>query len=157
MTFIASMIGVAVAIVSLIWAIRTSREQHQLQTRVVDLEEAKAKEMQDLKRKAVLRARVDSDIELVGDISLPIRHLFIENRGLAGAHDISVTINDTAFSEFSDFFLSRSPEIREVGPQSSFRYPFIVSTSTPPLPWKVSVTWADDSGEAGSYQTTLSY
>jgi hypothetical protein len=117
------------------------------QKRQVEIEEIRERDRQQEMRKADLVARLVHN----GERTL----LVIENKGPAEAREILVLLNGRMLSEYQGF-VRRQPEIRRVGPYSSFHY-LMVLTMGMDLSFEINITWVDDSGEDGRYSTILTY
>ena len=138
--FFISLISVFVAATAMYTSWKTQKRQ-------VEIEEIREKDRQKEMRKADLVARlVDDDGR---------RLLVIENKGPAEAREIVILLNDRTLSEYQGF-VRQQPEIRRVGPYSSFHY-LMVLTMGMDLSFEITITWTDDSGENGRYSTTLTY
>jgi hypothetical protein len=138
--FIISLISVFVAAAAMYTSWKTQKRQ-------VEIEEIREKDRQKEMRKADLVAR------LVNDDNREL--LVIENKGPAEAREIVVLLNSRQLSEYQGF-IRRQPEIRRVGPYSSFHY-LMVLTMGMDLSFEITIKWVDDSDEPGLYQTTLTY
>jgi hypothetical protein len=138
--FIISLVSILIAAGAMFTSWRTQKRQ-------VEIEEIREKDRIKAMRKADLVAR------LVDDDRWDL--LVIENKGSAEAREIVILINGRPLSEYEGFVDSHS-EIRRVGPYSSFHYPMVLTMSMNPS-FELTITWVDDSGETGLYQSTLTY
>jgi len=80
--------------------------------------------------------------------------LRIENKSAIEARDITVLLDGKPILEHPAVPQGIGGEIRQVGPWSYFQYVLAISFQTHP-PFEVNITWTDDSGEPGSYRTTI--
>lgn len=80
--------------------------------------------------------------------------LRIENKSAIEARDITVLLDGKPILEHPAIPQGIGGEIRQVGPWSYFQYLLAISFQTHP-PFEVNITWTDDSGEPGSYRTTV--
>jgi len=143
--FVLSLVSLVIAIVAILTSWKT-------QKRIVEIEEAREKDRLNDMLKADLIAR------LVRDGTDRYNRLIIDNRGPAEAREISIQVNDRPLSEFPAF-MSNQPEIRRVGPYSSFHYLMAFSAGLDPRVYspEITINWTDDSGGPGTYQTILTY
>jgi len=144
----------AIAAIVSIWAILAARSANKrsndTQERLVKIEESREQD----KKKARLVAQIVN--EVVGQKAHQTikKHLLqIENKGLAEARDIQLILDEKPVLEHPAIVKDQK-EIIQIGPQSHFDY-LIVYCSNTPRPEKVEITWMDDSGEPGRYQTSL--
>lgn len=140
--FIISLLSIFIAAGAMFTSWRTQKRQ-------VEIEEAREKDRLKEMRKADLMARLAKDGR---DL------LIIENKGSAEAREISIKLNGRSLSEFP-VFMRNQPEIRRVGPYSSFHYQMAFCGGLEQMVYtpEITINWTDDSGEPGAYQTTLTY
>jgi hypothetical protein len=138
--FMLSIFSIGVAGVAMYTSWKTQKRQ-------VEIEEIREMDRQKEMRKANLVAR------LVDDNGRNL--LVVENKGPAEARDIVILPNGKPLSEYEGF-VGDQPEIRKVGPYSSFHYLMVLTSGMNPS-FEIAITWIDDSGVAGLYQTTLTY
>jgi hypothetical protein len=79
-------------------------------------------------------------------------YLEVENKGLAPARDISITLDGAPLFEHAAMMKDQE-EVTSVGGFSSFRYELYHPSC--PHPRSVTIAWTDESGEPGHYKTTL--
>jgi hypothetical protein len=139
-TSVLSLISIVVASIAMYTSWRT-------QKRLVEIEEVRERDRQKEMRKADLAARLKDDDSR--DL------LVIENKGPAEAREIVILLNGKPLSEYEGF-VGDQKEIRKVGPYSSFHYLMVLCCGME-LSFEITITWKDDSGEPGLYQTTLTY
>lgn len=125
------------------------------QNRLVDIEDAREKDRLAEKQKANLTAIIKMEELRRSGTSRIIRkcYLVVENKGLNEARNIKIVLDDTPLMEHPGILNTQS-EIKQVGPESSFRYELAV-TGGSNVPSRAEITWEDDSGEPGKYSTTL--
>jgi hypothetical protein len=100
---------------------------------------------------ALLRSFMDKDFGSSGRV----RHLLvIENLGLGEANDIKVLLDDVPVMEHNAV-VALQGEITQVGPQSRCHYLLSITMGSP-IPSKVSMTWLNESGETGHFNSMLS-
>ena len=100
---------------------------------------------------ARLRAYMDKDFDSSGRV----RHLLVlENLGMGEANEIEVMLDEVAVMEHNSV-VALQGEIKQIGPQSQCHY-LLSLTMGSPIPSKISVTWINESGEPGRYNSTLS-
>jgi hypothetical protein len=89
------------------------------------------------------------------DSSGRVRHLLVlENLGMGEANEIEVVLDEVAVMEHNSV-VALQGEIKQIGPQSQCHY-LLSLTMGSPIPSKISVTWINESGEPGRYNSTLS-
>ena len=124
------------------------------QTRLVKIEEAREEDRIYQSKKARLVAHIHKEVENQRMHNTMWKNMLrIENKGLCEARDIKLALDDKPVMEHRAILKSQS-EVTQIGPQSHFDYPLILTLATVP-PSKAEITWTDDSGEPGSYKTTL--
>ncbi|NIA15989.1 MAG: hypothetical protein GWP08_18145 [Nitrospiraceae bacterium] len=145
-------------------AIDAQRQATEAQNRIVEIEEAREKDRSLAKKKALLVASLIR--EQTGQVrrhSAPRTRdlLRIENRGDGSAHNIVVIVDNKpvlkhpAIGHTSVRHVNPE-EITKIGPQpSQFQYLLALSRECVP-PFDVRITWDDDSGEPGEYETVVS-
>lgn len=147
---IASVLSVGALIISaLAW--RSSRKTER---QFLEIETARERDRLSKARKAFLMARMTREERLRGGAGLQsVFYLVIENRGEAEARDIRLRLDGRPFREhcagLADF---KDPQ--RLGPGSPLRYQLALAFECVP-PFNLELSWRDDSGEPGSYQTTL--
>ena len=137
---ILSVISIGIAGIAIYTSWRTKKRQ-------VEIEEIRERDRQKEMRKADLVARLKDDNGR--DL------LVIENKGPAEAREIAILLNGKPLSEYQGFVRDQT-EIRKVGPYSSFHYLMALCFGME-ISFEITITWNDDSGEPGLYQTTLTY
>ena len=140
-------LGVSVGSAAVAWL--AYRRSSKTEARLLVIEESRERDRILEARKAVLVARITREPS-----NRPIAlYLEVENKGLAPAHDICITLDGgTLFGHPA--VVKTGEEVTHVWPQSAFRYR-LAPHSSAPLPRGISLTWSDDSGEPGKYETTL--
>jgi hypothetical protein len=79
--------------------------------------------------------------------------LVIENRGEATARQVRGSLDGTRFREHRVWW-EDPPDDLQLKPGSAVRFVLAISNECPP-PFELDLTWTDDSGQPGHYQTTL--
>lgn len=151
----AALAAFAVSIVSIgvsIWALVIS---HRTQRRSLEIEEARETDRLHLQKRARLVAGIRKDIVSRGRRSGEQHMLLVENTGEAEAREIVLTMDGQSVLEHPAIYRGQN-EVRQVGPQSSFRYILSLTTQVRP-PFDVEMTWTDDSGMPGQYRTTVTF
>jgi len=138
--FMLSVFSIVIAVIAIYTSWKTQKRQ-------VEIEEIREKDRQREMRKADLIARLANNDGR--------RLLVIENNGPAEAREIVILLNGRSLSEYQGY-VRRQPEIRRVGPYSSFHY-LMALTMGMDISFEITIKWVDDSDEAGLYQTTLTY
>ncbi len=150
-SLIISIIAAVISAIAIGVSVWTHNRNHKLQIRIVALEEAREKDRLAEKQKANLTAKITKE-ELRRSSTSRIHwqyHLVVENKGLSEARDIRIWLDGKQVSDHPAFVKGQE-EIFIVGPQSQFRYHIVA-----PFPSGVAIAWADDSGETGSYRSSL--
>ena len=151
MSTVIAWVSLAVSVGVAVWV---HRRQHGLQARMVALEEAREKDRLLEQTKARLTAQLESEVLAQRRHESPRRHfLRIENKGLSEARDIDVVLDGNPVLEHPAVPRGQ-PEVRQVGSLSGFNY-LLAPPFKNPFPRVAEITWSDDSGEPGSYRTTL--
>ena len=155
LSLIISIIAAVISAIAIVVSIWTHNRNHKLQARIVALEEAREKDRLAEKNKANLTAEITTkESPRSGSIRIDRKcYLKIENKGLSEARKIELVLDDKAVMEHPAILKTQS-EIKQVGPESSFRYELAV-TGSPNVPSHAEMTWEDDSAEPGEYSTTL--
>lgn len=127
----------------------------QIEKKQLDIEQAREKDRLAEKQKANLTAKIVSEPlrSVTGHKQITQHLLRIDNTGHAQAHNIKVLLDGKSLLEHPAI-LKNEKEIRQVGPNSQFQY-VLATTMQARLPSDLRIKWSDDSGEPGSYRTTL--
>ena len=154
MSLWATTIPIVVSAGALAVAVWTHRRQHRLQERMVALEDAREKDRIVAMGKALLTAHVVSEVIAHRRTGSALRHfLRIDNKGPAEARDIKVLLDGKPIMEHPAV-VQRQEEVLQIGPKSHFDYLLALSLQAN-APRQAEMSWSDDSGEPGSYRTTL--
>ena len=146
----AALAAVAVSFVSVVVSLIALRKSSTTQRRLLEIEEKREHDRVSETRRARFVARI---VREPGQNRTPNFYLEIENLGQSPAHDIDVSLDGAPVLKHPTM-LQRTEEVQQVGPQSSFRY-MLAPHSSARLPQSIQIAWADDSGERGKYETTL--
>lgn len=114
------------------------------------LKRREEKEKQEEKKKAKIK------VSLVDGFDSKLRkrkHLYIKNEGKATANNIKIEIIDNGESLSIPTFMDVP---RMLAPGSDSSVPLMIALGTPPLPWRVRVSWDDDYKIGNSYETEIS-
>jgi hypothetical protein len=150
-----SILSLLVSVIAIGVSVWTHNRSHKLQKRIVFLEEEREKDRQVEKEKAYLTAKIEKE-ELPHYGTSPIKwryFLVIENKGLSEARNIELLLKDQAVVG-NRLLQNVQKEVNQIGPHSYIRYEFSNGFMRE-LPLPTRITWYDDSGESGKYQTTL--
>lgn len=139
---ILSLIAVVVSVVACITSWRT-------QKRLVVVEESRERDRLKHARKAKLRAELVH--ELHGRSSG--EKLRIYNDGDSEAREMVLILDGKPIREHPAVVDIES-EVNRVSPHSHVQYLVALTRGTYP-PWDLQVAWVDDSGESGTYRTTI--
>ena len=152
---IITVISVVVAIVFGIRNHRLGKQNSDLQKRLLALEESRENDRIRERAKASLVADT-----LRGDGSGPAWRLEVENKGRAEAREITVLLDGQAILNHPGVERATrqglNDELRHLPSGARFRYVLAPTRQCRP-PWELHITWTDDSGEPGAYQTTLTF
>jgi len=152
---IISILSLLVSVIAIGVSIWTHNRSHNLQKRIVFLEEEREKDRQVEKGKANLTAKIEKE-ELSRSGTSRIHRIYflvIENKVLSEARNIELLLKDHAILG-NHLLQNVQKEVDQIGPHSYIRYEFS-SGFMRELPLPIRITWNDDSGESGKYQTTL--
>ncbi len=122
------------------------KEQTEMQKRITQIEEAREQNRVIQSRKANLKAELQK-------VKRNSYHLVIENSGQGTARNVKATLDGKPISDHPAI-ASGQKEIRLIGPGSKISYIASITFECSP-PFEFKVTWEDDSGEPGKYETTL--
>lgn len=127
------------------------KEQTEMQKRITQIEEAREQDRAIQSRKANLKAELRKD-------ERNNYRLVIKNSGQGTARNVKATLDGKPISEHPAILFDK--ETKEdaliIGPHSGISYIICITKdpgTSPPFEFKV--TWEDDSGEPGEYETTL--
>jgi len=148
----AALAAVAVSVISVVVSVIALRKSSRTQRRLLEIEERREQDRLSETRKARFVARIVSEEPSPGRKTKNF-YLEIENLGQSPAHDIDASLDDGPVLDHPTM-LQRTKAVRQVGPQSSFRY-MLAPHSSARLPQSIKIAWQDDSGEPGHYETTL--
>lgn len=141
-----------VSVVALLYAQKSQRKAHELDERMLAIEEGRDLE----KRKASLMAQIATKHTpplSKHDRGIIQYHLVIENKGEAEASDIEVTL-DGSPCRAHPCIAKRSEVPNVLGPRTPFPI-VLVPTATNPFPKRISIKWNDASETPGSYESDL--
>jgi len=124
------------------------KEQTEMQKRITQIEEAREQDRVIQSRKANLKAELRKNKK-------NSYHLVIKNSGQGKACNVKATLNGKPILEHPAI-ASGQQEIKSIGPDSEISYITGLSSGCSP-PFEFKVTWEDDSGEPGKYETTLTF
>jgi len=153
---VASFLSLVAVYVS-VWAIRTSKnsqkEQADIQRRLVDIEEARDRKEEREKGTADLIAEFVRT-ERANQSVAPHDFLRISNLGKGTARDIQILMNGESIFDLP--FFSVNEPLNYLGRHSSFDYTWSLPRDGPRPPYKIDITWTDDTG-TGAYQSELTF
>ena len=133
-------------------SIAAARRSISAQKRLLEIEEQREQDRVSVTRKARFVARIAREGPRPGRKTRDY-YLEIENLGQSSAHGIEISLDNGPLLDHPTI-QEKTEEVRQVGPQSSFRYILAPTQSTRP-PQRITIAWDDDSGERGHYETTL--
>lgn len=143
-----ALIAVVIAALALYSSWRTGKQSNDLQRRLVQIEQSREHAQIKQSLQAVLRAGLRN----YGPES---RRLFIRNSGQGTARNVKVTLDGKSIPEHPAVARDKQ-EASLIGPDSEISYLLPLTYDRLP-PIKFSVTWDDDSGEPGQYNTILTF
>ena len=142
-------LALIISVIALLISRRAQRQQGVLQQQLLEIEQARDRSRQLEACKARLRAEI-----ITVSLGMERQHrLEIRNDGEVEAREIKAWLEDIPIVNHPRI-LREATEITEIGPSSLARYILVKSFQNGP-PWRFRVTWQDDSGTPGEYQTTL--
>ncbi len=122
------------------------KEQTEMQKRITQIEESRERERAIQSKKACLKAELR-------EVKPNNHRLFIENSGQGTARNVKATLDGKPI--FRHPVIDRDQQvITLIGSHSKISYMADIKLGRRP-PFKFKVTWEDDSGEPGEYETTL--
>jgi hypothetical protein len=151
MSIALSIIAIIISAGSLLFAIWSFCKSHSVEKRQLEIEEARESE----KKKANLTARIidEQTARRTGDRIFHKYFLLVENKGYSEARNIILLLGGKSVLE-SPVIQENKEEIKQVGPQSPIKYE-LSNGYRSHLPLQVVISWEDDSGIKGNYNTTL--
>lgn len=154
MSDITSWVGLVIAAASLVVAIiaiiksgRAQKEANAVQRRVVEIEEQRERDRQAESTQAQVRAELRK-------VERSYR-LHLVNNGAVEANNIRVEIDDIPLADHS-VSVESDPMPDLVGPKSEISC-FLGLTMSCVPPFKIKVTWDDESGTDRTYCSTLTW
>lgn len=122
------------------------KEQTEMQKRITQIEESRERERAIQSKKACLKAELRKN-------KRGSYRLVIKNSGQGTARNVKATLDGKPILEHPAINPGQQ-EITLIGPYSEISYIARITFGCRP-PFKFKVTWEDDSGEPGEYETTL--
>lgn len=122
------------------------KEQTEMQKRITQIEESRERERAIQSKKACLKAELR-------EVKPNNHRLFIENSGQGTARNVKATLDGMPILNHPIIAYGQQ-EIILIGSYSEIWYKTGDMRYYSP-PFKFKVTWEDDSGEPGEYETTL--
>ena len=122
------------------------KEQTEMQKRITQLEESRERERAIQSQKAYLKAELRK-------VERNNYRLVIENSGQGTARNVKATLDGMPILEHPAIASSQQ-EIILIGPYSEISYMAGITFGCSP-PFEFKVTWEDNSGVPGEYETTL--
>lgn len=122
------------------------KEQTEMQKRITQIEEAREQDRAIQSRKANLKAELRK-------VERNSYRLVINNSGQGTARNVEAKLDGKPILEHPAIASSQQ-EIKLIGPCSEISYITGIALDCSP-PFKFKVTWEDDSGVPGEYETTL--
>jgi len=144
----AALAACAVSVLALVVSILAWVTSWRTQKRQVAIEDARELDRIAQTRKAQLVARIVRE----PPVHPTSFYLEVENKGTALARDVSITLDRTPVLGHAAL-MEGQEEVTCVGRLSLFRYGLYAPSC--PYPRSIRITWSDDSGEPGLYETTL--
>lgn len=143
--FFTSSVLTVFALAVSVWAAYLSRKAHREAVKLARIEERREADRLKLARRAVLRAKLLSDLN--GG-----HRLCVDNRGQSEARGIRIIMDGKPLGEHPAVHSGLEiPEVMEPGSEISWH---VVTFDSSP-PFKIEILWEDDSGDPGRYRATL--
>jgi len=140
-TFIVSVVAVVISGIAFMKTKRTDK-------RLLEIEEKREEDRNKLAQKAQLQARIVK----YGHNS---HRLLIINNGEGEARNIGLKMDAKPFDDHFASVRNDSPA-KIIGPHSEATCLLHIADECAP-PWKIEISWEDDSGEPGHYKSTLTF
>jgi len=142
-----------IAVVALIvstwagWSSRhTAKEQNRIQARLLSLESVRERDRQSYIRRASLRAQI---------VREPEQYVFIvRNEGNGQARAIQVLIDGKQISDHGTILDLGSQTVHTLGPGAEAKYLAAITFGSP-LVYNVDLSWEDDTGAPGHWQSQI--
>jgi len=140
------------------------KEQTEMQKRITQIEESRERYRITQSQKANLRAELqkkESTTAYLDKYHIRVRdhgcdyRLLIINDGPGTARNVKAMLDGKPILEHPAI-VSSQQEIGTIGPGSEISYIAAITNDCSP-PFEFKVTWEDDSGEPGEYETTLTF
>jgi len=148
-------VSIGIAFVSVVAAVffglrsqRLQKENTNLQKRLLGIEEVREQE----RKKAAVKAYLSARIEDYGQRNY---RLVVENTGDGEARNVNLKMDGKPFDEHRAA-VSGDEKISCIGARSHATMLLALTLGCAP-PFEMEISWDDDSGEAGHYQTTLTF
>ena len=141
-------VAVGVAIYFGIKSHRLGKENADLQRRLLEIEESREHE----RKKATSKAQLQAGIVNYGQHNY---RLVIENTGDCESRNVELKMDGKPFDEHQAA-VKGDGKINHIGPHSHATKLLGLTLKCAP-PFDFEASWEDDSGEAGHYQTTLTF
>lgn len=151
--------AIAVSIISVYFSscanqrsLKLQEKQIEMQQRITQIEESRERDRVIQSQKAYLKAKLQ---KLQKKDERNSYHLVIENVGQGTARNVIAELDGKPIIKHPAIASSQQ-KIGTIGPGSEISYIAAITYDCSP-PFKFKVTWEDDSGEPGEYETTLTF
>ena len=138
-------IPVVISILTGAWAVSSARKDRLVQKRLLSLENFRERDRLESSRRAVISARAEPD----GSCT----RLFIDNDGFSSARAIEVLVNGHSLR--SDRLLARGERVPQMIASKAGSSVLLLTLESTPPSVRLVVTWEDDSGSPGRWETDL--
>ncbi len=130
---------------------KLQEEQVEMQKRITQIEESRERDRVTQSRKANLSAKLQK-------VEQNSYRLVINNSGQGTARNVKATLDGMPIMEHPAICHDREEDVLTIGQNSSVSYIMcIINIPGKRPPFKFRVTWDDDSGEPGEYETTITF
>ncbi len=128
-----------------------------IQTDILKIEESRQAEAAAESRRAALTAGILEKDAFHFDEPTKELYLVIRNTGASCARDIEVLVDDCPLNDYREF-PTKIPSDAHIGPQGDLELVFWLTASGKlKCPFRVALSWSDDSGQRNSWSSTLSW
>jgi len=127
-----------------------AEEENTIQTQRLQIEELRQRGAALAAKKAILRAEISKH--------WPGRTLVIRNSGPVHAREIEVLVNSVPINKYEEF-MTQLPSDAQIAPDGAIELEFVLFRKDGKLnpPFRVSVSWSDDSDQRGTWESSLGH
>lgn len=152
-----AILGVSALIVSIgavIYSFIANRNSHQLQTRIVAIEEARDADRIAQSKKAKIRGKVESNATGTSRSNNTPLTLTVKNEGEGIAHNINIQLTNPDSDALSGSLVEKTIETLDAEANTAFNFG---EERVCDRTFRFSARWDDDSGEPGNFCDAIPY